>query len=600
MTNENNVIEEGVYMSLLAGYECVICDAKFTGDNILQHLRETHKNEAYMCETCGLVMKSDGKINVHDHMHMCAGGEILKCKECDKRFASWHSANKHRKLMHMESKRKRRTARSTLATKIVETPGEHGYLIRCVDCDGTCHTGDVKCMLCLDIVPKDDLHMKLKHAYSPSSTWVVTCRYSIPSTENQVRGFAGGKVAASSESELLEHQQVPCTLNFHYKCYWCDALFSNKKEFKEHIRLTHYKTMEHKSTGLVMYYCKHCDAVLIGRSYFFSDHVQFCSKGEVYQCDQCHIEFCYLQKVHLHLKKKHPEAVQKKKALKAAAVNSNGKVPMSIPAGTVLQCAECSFSTKKLTLLKRHNKLQHKYRGGQLHQLCRFCFKVFRVRSDRERHEQSVHLGGQEVVCHICGQSYEIPNQLERHMYYYHKGGREYLSMKQKEERKKNVMKVCGYCGKEYTIAAKLNRHIRVVHEKSLEFKCSVCLKEYGSRDSLRIHENKHRGNKPYSCPYCSYKDYRGYIVNSHVEREHPGREKPYKRVSVFQPAGHGLEEEDGEGVTGGFEPQQLVVEYVKTSGQEEDYSHSAAAGVIQLQNYTIEVGRVTRVKFTG
>jgi KRAB domain-containing zinc finger protein len=247
----------------------------------------------------------------------------------------------------------------------------------------------------------------------------------------------------------------------------------------------------------------------------------------LFKCEICNKTFCGLQKLNQHLKAKHNKVYSQKQKLGKKALRVSNCV-VEIPDGTILNCAECYFTTPLIKSMKDHIRIVYGWRGLQLY------FQVFTIRSDRERHEQNEHLGGQRVYCDRCGENFDIPLQLERHDYYVHRGGREYVSMKQRQDRAISAPKICPYCTKEYSSKSKLNRHIRVVHEQSIVIKCKICSKTFCSQSSLKVHMDRHTGNRTCHCPYCPYTDFRGYMINQHVQIEHPGKEKPFKRNLVF------------------------------------------------------------------
>ena len=58
-------------------------------------------------------------------------------------------------------------------------------------------------------------------------------------------------------------------------------------------------------------------------------------------------------------------------------------------------------------------------------------------------------------------------------------------------------------------------------------FKCKVCEKKFSGR-SLKRHMLIHTGDKPYSCPYCPYKNSRCDNLRQHMMRKHKTDEERF------------------------------------------------------------------------
>ena len=118
-------------------------------------------------------------------------------------------------------------------------------------------------------------------------------------------------------------------------------------------------------------------------------------------------------------------------------------------------------------------------------------------------------------------------------MYYFHRGGREVANLRKKAS-KSEESAVCPHCGNLYNSLVACKQHIKNIHFKTEVFKCSYCSKNFSTKLSLKLHEDRHTGNKSYKCPYCPYVSYTGHAVNKHTEKNHPGVEKPYSRQSAM------------------------------------------------------------------
>ena len=514
------------------------------------HLREEHGTVGIACRQCGMVLPQTCRCLMKDHFHMCVGGEVIQCKLCLKFYASWTSAKLHLTKHHTtgdlaavklprasyhptscsvgdeeytEQPKKEReiiipqaghhaTSCSVGDAEYTEQPqkeretkrrphrvskGEHGYKIVCFGCIGYCSKGKVKCRLCGEVVEKDDIHMKIRHPFSLSNTWFVICSHMDKHYNNYYMG------------EKLQDQN--------YRCIRCDEIFAESDKLVEHISENHllWGICETSIVGRrkkpVLSVCPVCEAVIRWRDHKsnYRDHVQFCRHGSLFRCDSCGLELDSDSKM-----KKHKHVAHSASARKTSMVRTK------IPLGTLLKCEECTYSTKSLIELRGHLKAEHNFNHHQASQLCRVCFKSFRLMSDRERHEQAVHYGGKALLCDHCGKEFEIPSQLSTHMLYHHQGKN--VSCIERSRRNRSKKLVCPFCGDTFSGGNKLNRHVRQVHEKAPELKCHICGKYSASKPALRIHVNRHLGTRPFQCEYCSYTNYTQPLVNQHAKKAHP------------------------------------------------------------------------------
>uniref|UniRef100_A0A0N4ZZ77 C2H2-type domain-containing protein n=1 Tax=Parastrongyloides trichosuri TaxID=131310 RepID=A0A0N4ZZ77_PARTI len=136
-----------------------------------------------------------------------------------------------------------------------------------------------------------------------------------------------------------------------------------------------------------------------------------------------------------------------------------------------------------------------------------FCFQQESKKSDAKKSH----------YCNRCDKSFPNPGLLDVHI---------------KEHSFKDKL-VCNICGKRYQHPANYDRHMQFSHKK--KFNCKYCYEEFGTYQSVRIHENKVHENpelKPlgeHSCNKC-------FLAFSSDEKlvEHKKMcEKAYERISL-------------------------------------------------------------------
>lgn len=116
---------------------------------------------------------------------------------------------------------------------------------------------------------------------------------------------------------------------------------------------------------------------------------------------------------------------------------------------------------------------------------CNECDKAFRRKHSLKVHMFCVHQKAKQFACSICGRSFALKYRLLNH----------------KKLHSKDRPAVCEVCGKSFKEVSSLTKH-ELLH-KDPAFECQYCEFKTRRKDSLKIHERYHIGDKPYKCQVC-------------------------------------------------------------------------------------------------
>ena len=518
-------------------YQCLTCSMSYSlQDELIEHYKKAHpppkaqKDAAFYkcCPHCDAVLRMNKTIYFFkDHEQFCGKGTCFSCESCGLSCSSTQSMQNHIRKKHkgvgqkddgedacfsgdMNTEQSEVMADLDTYSEEDQTSTDLSAPVLCVDCKdgrkGRCEIVKkrerVKCKLCLQFT-EDYSHFQYKHPYTPAQTWTVGCH----KKETDWKFYIGEKFMSD--------------LGTHFRCIDCQQLFLTQDDVIEHFKESH---PQKDSERELCYYkcCPFCEAVLRvkKKSSLYRDHVYFCEKGTSVKCDKCSVCCSSMQNLGKHKRLMHQEnqTAPGEEDLEIVKLEPSLE-PVAIPKGTIFQCIECTFSTSAYKDLRTHNMSLHGYNEQHVKQICRYCFRVFKIKSHKERHIQQEHLGGEKCLCAECGADFETPSKLYAHNYYHHAGGRN-MVLKWKDKNRGRE-KVCHQCGQVFKTTFRLNVHVRLVHENSQEYKCQQCDKKLFSKSSLRCHMYRHKQFKPYQCAHCPFRDYTGYAVNKHCQAKH-------------------------------------------------------------------------------
>ncbi|KAL0124430.1 hypothetical protein PUN28_006339 [Cardiocondyla obscurior] len=140
----------------------------------------------------------------------------------------------------------------------------------------------------------------------------------------------------------------------------------------------------------------------------------------------------------------------------------------------------------------------------ELEFLCKTCNKVFRHKSNYQKHLLRHTVG--DLPCKHCPKKFRLFRDLTRH-----------------EKTHFLPSYVCKECDYETTVLAALSIHMtRHMDKADLPFKCNECDKRFRKKLDLQEHYNIHSGEKPFVCQLCNTAFYLRRQLSAHCRRTHP------------------------------------------------------------------------------
>ena len=147
------------------------------------------------------------------------------------------------------------------------------------------------------------------------------------------------------------------------------------------------------------------------------------------------------------------------------------------------QCEVCG----KVCTDERGYKYHSLTHTGERNFQCDRCPKRCMTKTLLKYHIKHAHEGIYDPQhCSICGETFKFHDSLKKHQYRTHGVG---------------DMKLCPHCGFKSLTSTGLKQHMLCHKEATLQ--CSYCEKMFKRKESLKIHEREHTGEKPFTCSIC-------------------------------------------------------------------------------------------------
>ncbi|XP_054011462.1 zinc finger protein 665-like [Hylaeus anthracinus] len=467
-------------------YECTVCNKEASSENLLwDHYFHTHKSlQRFICTECGKLFAKRSRLNSHqkDYNHsgikqvqVGTSGGTISTDVIEEAIAI--------------SKADKISVNCNLCGKLISNldPDAINDLVTCVTCE------DSTLSLMVDGNETKVISPRQYHCSKCPKHFVRRERlefHEMRHSENMnefICSTCGKDFRA--ENSLYEHYLFVHKGARPHICELCGKSFQLKARLKEHHRI---------HTGERPYQCDICgqrcrttNALKLHRKIHFSNNR--------YTCNVCNKSFSKKQNMNEHLEK-------------------HWKNDKNVTLPQLFTCPICLENFPTYRMLKYHMIDVHEIDNQdpiltkqKPWYECAECHEKFKHQMSLKAHKERVHEGRIDPLyqCDVCNATYRVKQLLVNHIKSKHNGERRYK---------------CAQCEKGFNDTKSLYNHV-LLHTGKKPFACEYCNMSFRRKDSRDHHRRKHTGEQPYQCPDCgeSFSTYNN--RSKHRKREHGERD---------------------------------------------------------------------------
>lgn len=462
-------------------YECTLCDKETSNENLLwDHYFHTHKSlQRYICIECGKLFTKRSRLNGHQKNYKHSGVKQIQVDTSEDIVSEDVIQNA------IATKQEKIAINCNLCGKLISDldPDAINDLVTCATCE------DSTLSLVIDGNETKVISPRQYHCSKCPKHFVRKERlefHEMRHNENMnefICSTCGKDFRA--ENSLYEHYLFVHKGARPHICELCGKSFQLKARLKEHHRI---------HTGERPYQCDICgqrcrttNALKLHRKIHFSHNR--------YTCNICNKSFSKKQNMNEHLEK-------------------HWKNDKNVILPQLFTCPICIEDFPTYRMLKYHMIEIHEINNQdplltkqKPWYECTECHEKFKHQMSLKAHKERIHEGRIDPIyqCDICNATYRVKQLLVNHIKSKHNGERRYK---------------CAQCEKGFNDTKSLYNHV-LLHTGKKPFICEYCNMSFRRKDSRDHHRRKHTGEQPYQCPDCgeSFSTYNN--RSKHRKREH-------------------------------------------------------------------------------
>ncbi|XP_033150696.1 zinc finger protein Xfin [Drosophila busckii] len=505
--------------------KCVLCQARFVNNQLLQHHYRSFCRNAqkpFFCHKCPLRFRWRDNLKLHialthqevadsgeqsqDKLPMSATVDSYECVECKRTFKIQKDLTRHM-LIHAHESSKYRcrwcARRFYHKLNLLQHLKRHGINAAQLPyaealLNATCQPHGRKCIEC----------KVCEQSFGSIAALRQHLLTSAPGTHHAIDSMLNYSITNQLGYELqLEDSETDDETNSlgtlrQYTCSICHLRCSRKYELHQHQQAMH--RLERISDG-----CNLCIYKSVSLELIKYHQRLLCENLEKqFKCLKCEYKFMWESNLLRHLQLQHPSTDDNSKDAPAKSTQNESKAECQI-----FQCGQCTRKYNRKDRLAAHVKKCHA--PGALfnstkaaassqntkHQksfLCAFCGKAVSSSSNLIIHIRR-HTGEKPFKCDFCDMAFPRSSDLQVHRRT-HTGERPHI---------------CTVCQKGFARSYKLQQHMRI-HSGERPYKCTYCDKSFTQSNDLTLHIRRHTGERPYECDTCGDRFIQGTALKNH------------------------------------------------------------------------------------